>query len=78
MKKSFLLSGLLLLTVILPSFASIEDDATVLYNKGIDLYEHLKIVVLFAFRNLMAINLPFSLLEIQFVLKNATSEFQQC
>ena len=43
MKKSFLLSGLLLLTVILPSFASIEDDATVLYNKGIDLYEQDKI-----------------------------------
>ncbi len=43
MKKSFLLSGLLFFAVIMPSFASIEDDATVLYNKGIDLYEQDKI-----------------------------------
>ena len=43
MKKSFLLSGLLFFAVIMPSFASIEDDATVLYNKGIGLYEQDKI-----------------------------------
>ena len=43
MKKSFLLCGLLFFAVIMPSFASIEDDATVLYNKGIDLYEQDKI-----------------------------------
>lgn len=41
--KKFLLTILLGLFSIMPAIASIEDDATVLYNKGIDLYEQDKI-----------------------------------
>ena len=35
----------------MPAIASIEDDATVLYNKGIDLYEQDKIEQSIATKN---------------------------
>ncbi len=60
MKKSFLLSILLGAAVILPSYASVEDDATVLYNKGIDLYEQDKIEQSIAtFKKAISINPDF-------------------
>lgn len=43
MKKSFLLSVFLGLSLILPSFGADSNDATLLYNKGIDLYEQNKV-----------------------------------
>lgn len=43
MKKSFLFSILFGLILISPATAAGEDDATILYNKGIDLYEQDKI-----------------------------------
>ncbi len=43
MKKKFLLSVFLSLILFSPAFGAGEDDATVLYNKGIDLYEQDKI-----------------------------------
>ena len=43
MKKRFLFSILFGLSLCLPAFAVGEDDATVLYNKGIDLYEQDKV-----------------------------------
>lgn len=60
MKKSFLLTILLGLFFIMPAFASIEDDATVLYNKGIDLYEQDKIEQSIAtFKKAISINPEF-------------------
>lgn len=60
MKKSFLLVSFLFLILSLPVFASIEDDATVLYNKGIDLYEQDKIEQsISAFKKAISINPSF-------------------